>query len=285
MKRLVFLLLGLLFLALPLIALSASTTDDATQSLERCQADIVRALNRERFLYEAVLFGVPQASEEQGGAERVDDEGNIWTKNADGQWVNAAQKDQIDDSEMDERTAADPLSPAADDSETPGVHPGVLETQQATTSDLLPPILQSFRAFQCRIAAVCKAASQAFVAEGTDPITVSVPGCIDQEIPSLTSCRPSPTTTFMDTIMLHANAITFCQPIGEAMVSYQQAQLPFITHLDGAHRTLRQFAGYVEPLMSAASFPFLTPIQEAANFLKQWTRVPCFLPLCVNDEK
>jgi len=64
------------------------------------------------------------------------------------------------------------------------------------------------------------------------------------------------------------------------LTSYEESQLLFLTHEDAAQRTLRQFAGFLEPLLVKLRFPFLSPLQQVSNFIGEWSSVSCFLPYC-----
>lgn len=288
MKRLIA-AIGLLLFLLPQ---SISATDDPAASISpgatTCVQDIDKTLNRERFLYESVLFGVRPASEERGGATRVDSEGTEWIKNDKGKWVSDG-RDAMTDDEMDRKTASDPLRDIAAEreqgitsgatEETPAIRHGILESQQALTSDLLPPILQSFRAFQCRAAAACEGIGRVAASgeASTETMQITIPGCETLPVKPVQSCRPSPLINdWNDLSVIRAH----CDPVMRTMVRYQEAQLAFLTHEDAAHRTLRQFAGYLEPMLQRLRFPFVSPLRQVADFLNRWSHVPCFLPYC-----
>lgn len=283
---------------------SSSSSTSSMGMADACKQDINRALSRERFLYEGVLFGVRPAAKLPNGSTRVDEEGRTWLKNDDDKWVSAEQSPK-NDKEMDDATAHDHLPPlsssSSSSSQAAGVRPGILETQEALTSDLLPPILQSFRAFQCRVTAVCKAASLAVqwpagdesiqergkdeptTALDNDFLSVDITGCLDLEVHLPRSCQPTPRTTFLKSYMDAAVVRTYCQPTAQSLLQYEEAQLSFLAHYDAAHRTLRQFAGYLEPFLASVRFPFLSPIRQDAQFFNTWNRIPCFLPFCAQD--
>ena len=274
--------LALLLLLLP----SAARGEDGIQTSDYCYGEIERSLNRERFLFESVLFGVRTASEERLGAVRVDTNGETWIKTTGGKWVSEGKGPQSN-SQMDTNTASDQF--ASSSSSAPAVRAGLLETQRALTSDLIPSILQSFRAFQCRLHTVCELAEQSIslpmreeeeIGMDPDPLDIQVPGCLEfKQLPSLESCRP----TYLTKIDEIGAMRRYCLPAAQRLARYEEHLLLLIAHYDAAHRTLRQFAGYLEPLLDIVRFPFLSPIRQIGEFMNQWNRVPCFLPYCAGE--
>jgi hypothetical protein len=255
----------------------------------RCMRAINDALDKERVLYESVLVGTKMAKDEDLNAVRMDNGGVRWIKVAADRWVTDGQDDSRTDRIMDNNILLDPLASSSSSNSAssvpPGVHPGLLEAQQAVTSDLIPPLLQSFRAFQCRIAAECAGADEALRRASGDsggPFTAEAPGCVTLPVTLPQDCIASP--------LFSLNAFTdpalrnYCGSTGDRLVRYQEQQLLMLAHYDGTHRSLRQFVGYIEPLLDVVSFPFLPPLQEAAQFLEEWNRVPCFQPFCATKE-
>lgn len=290
---------ALLLLLLPLqIAAaddSSSSSDDTSTPVQQCEGAINDAFSRERFLYQTMLFGLKKASDEPTGAIRVADDGSVWIKTGADQWAN--DPTTISNDKMDEQTVKDPLasSSSSSNSSDPS-HPGIFESQKATTSDLIPPLLQSFRAYQCRLAAVCEAARKALSTPASDQSssdesssdesssdesssdanTISIPGCEDIDVAPLTSCQPTPLFTLTDTATLN----TYCAPLLTKLTTYDESQLLYLIHYDAASRSLRQFAGYLEPFLRLVHFPIQTPVRQASQFLQNWSRIPCFEPYC-----
>ncbi len=259
---------------------SSSSSSSSQDAGDKCTADIDKALRRERFLFETMLLGNRHAAEEGPRATRVDEDGNTWIKNTDGKWVTSG-KDTITDEEMDGKTAKDPLAKTEDvDPKDAAIRPGILETQKALTSDLIPPVLQGFRAFQCRLESLCAGVDQSAntpaSSASSSSMSVIIPGCQPVEEKLIASCQPSAIFTINDTVA----ARTYCRPVMKELTSYEESQLLFLTHEDAAQRTLRQFAGFLEPLLVKLRFPFLSPLQQVSNFIGEWSSVSCFLPYC-----
>ncbi|MDD4319596.1 MAG: hypothetical protein PHW10_04720 [Candidatus Peribacteraceae bacterium] len=248
-----------------------------------CATEINRALNKERFLFESALFGIRPAREERTGASRVDWKGNIWIKTESNSWATSGGPDgdiTKSNGEMDEETAPDPLAPDTGIDPSEG-RTGILQTQRALTSDIIPPLLQSFRAFQCRALTVCEAADKATGSPKKDGDSASQSslqaiGCRPMDPAPLPLCRPTPVWTFVDTVAMRS----YCAPVAEELIRYEESLLGYLAHEDAAHRSLRQFGGNFEPILRMLDFSFLTPLDQASQFLGRFSRLPCFLPYC-----
>ncbi len=249
-----------------------------------CQEQIQVFLRRESFLFDARLFGLKPAAEEPEGATRITAAGDLFLKTAEDTWASGGIT--MGDADMDASTAHDPLPlPGVSPQDVP--YPGILETQQALTSDLIPALTQNFRAFQCRMESICKAAGLALRGgNGEGPnVRVSVPGCREMELPKLDRCALKP-TSINPTFMLDDwdSLPDYCLPVADDFVRFQESKLFFLAHEDASHRTLRQFAGYLEPFLNIVRFPFVHPFRQVASFLGQWSDVSCFLSHCAQEE-
>jgi|GEM_PF-2469802 len=295
-------LTGLIVLAVPathLVAASNSSSGGPTPDY-LCAQDVNAALERERFLYESVLFGRGKAKDDPPGSTRVDADGVKWIKKSSIQsgngetygtgWVSDGY-DTIDDQEMDEKTYRDPVPQGNSASSNAGK--GIFQTQKASTSELIPPLLQSMRAFKCRLAAVCRSVELSLGTPADwDPseaqeLVDDVEGCEPLPFKLMTSCQFQTSdgqNAANATPLLEAIARNYCEPLVERTIAYQEAQLKFLVHEDGANRSIRQLAGYLDPLLEAVRFPLLTPLRQSSTFLNQFSRVPCFLSYCVEKQ-
>lgn len=273
-----FLILQLLLPSLAAGASSSSGIDGLPDAAGQCRRQVNVFLQRERSLFDMRLFGVKLAQDEPEGATRMAVDGTLFLKTGKSTWASGTQ--MMSDEEMDRNTVRDPLPLAGQIPQNPP-YPGLLETQRALTSDLLPPLLQNFRAFQCRMASICEAAFLALRGGNGDGATVkiAVPGCREMELPTMNLCAPNPMFTYLDPVTLRS----YCSPVAADLTRFEESQLRFLAHEDAAQRTLRQFAGYLEPFLNLVRFPFLQPLRQVASFLGQWSDVPCFLSHCAQE--
>jgi hypothetical protein len=267
----------LLALSLPGTALAQAAPDGAAL----CRSQINAFLKRESAVFDARLFGTKRAADEPEGATRTAFDGTLYLKTEEDTWASSGAT--MSNADMDGATAYD-LLPAPGTGSPAVPFPGILETRKALTSDLLPHLTQSFRAFLCRVESVCKAAELALMkrADGNSAtVKVTVPGCREMELPVLNRCVPNPVTFILND---QATLPHYCGPVAEDLILFQESKLLFLAHEDASHRTLRQFAGYLEPFLNIVRFPFVQPFRQVTSFVGQWSGISCFLSHCAQEE-
>ncbi len=226
-----------------------------------CFGDISRLMDREQRLYRSVLFGQKAAADLPVGATRVDREFHVWMKTGGTAWRSLAEGyagTTWSNLLMDERA------------DVP-VRRGLLEQRQTPTSDLLPPLLQSVRALQCRLRAVCALSRLPAPDDAAVPVVVEVPGCVPQSFTPLRSCTPA---TVVD--------LSFgdCDAAAVSVVEREMQLLRLLVAYDAAHRSLLQFAGGFEGFLADVRLPLLQPLWQAVRVLGSLDGLPCFLSQC-----
>ncbi len=244
-----------------------------------CIAETNARLAKEQRLFRRSLYGLQKAADEPKGATHYDTEGNAWIKNGTNQWKSQAQgfeNTTWSDSQMDSQVEKDPLLPSS----VSPFQKGIYETKGVLTSELIPPITQSFRAFQCRTQALCKSVEmslQATPATAGTPLKVNIPGCIEMTIPTLKSCViPEGGTDALGV----TSAFAYCEPVAEAMLDREEDLLKLSVSYDASYRSLLQFSGNFDDFLQLFQVDLLTPLQQATPLLKQLSRIPCFLSEC-----
>ena len=267
------LIIGLL---LPLQSLAQATP---TPIEDACRNETENSLAREHRLYRRVLFGFVRAAEEDIGAVRNDKEGNAWFKSAANQWRSQAKGfagTTWSDALMDTQVERDMLQQSDDAT----FRRGIFATRGVLTSELIPPLTQSFRALQCRTYSVCEAVVRAL--NGEQPnlgfYVVQVPGCRDLLIPALPACMPQ--TGDNPSILTRANILSACKPMVDALLSRETEMLSLSVTYDAAYRSLLQFAGTFDDFLSVFRLDLLRPVRQSLPLLQQLSRIPCFLAQC-----
>jgi hypothetical protein len=298
MKRLA-LTLGLLLLVPQGMTDAASSASAAAGSgllpAEQCLKDTDLSLAQQQRVERQNLFGRLDAAREPVGNTRYDRDGTPWIKTAAGTWRtdtegytgttwSDAQMNRMTEWEgMNEEAAGDP-SPRA----------GIFETKRALTSELIPPILQAERAFQCRVAAVCQALRDA--RDGAKPgadglLTVNVTGCMPLKMRALQTCNffgpekddpnaplPQSAAVFDDSV-----ALSDCDANADQMLARERELLKMAVSYDAAYRSLLQFSGNFDRYLGEFKGDLLGPIEQAMPLLSQLSRIPCFLSQCYEN--
>jgi hypothetical protein len=225
-----------------------------------CLSQTYDALAHEKRVYRSVLFGQKKSKDLPTGSVRFDKDGNTWLKKDTNRWVSLLKDSNAKaDLWMDDHADVD-------------VRRGIMEIRKAPTSDLIPAITQAFRAYQCRLTAVCDAGLKSQTTEtGTTTIKVQPEGCIELEEPVLTSCKKNiQPTVGTDT----------CSSIVSSMLDQEQQTLSLLIAYDASYRTLYQFEGIFEGFLQDFRFPLIEPLWQTVRAIGGLSHIPCFLGQC-----
>ncbi len=260
-------------------AQSSSSSSSAPALADACKTDIEISLAREHRLYRRVLFGMPRAAEEDTGAVRNDKEANMWFKADKNAWRSQAKGYEgttWTDLMMDQMVERDPLQ--STDAQT--FRRGIFATRGVLTSELIPPITQSFRALQCRAFTVCEAAQRALGGlKPTDGLyTLRIPGCRTLRVRAPVACTPDSGNAI--SVLSLTSMLNECTPIVEALLARESEMLTLSVTYDAAYRSLLQFAGTFDDFLSVFRLDLLRPIRQSMPLLQQLSRIPCFLAQC-----
>lgn len=246
----------LLSLLLPSVAAAQQVQTNA------CVLQVFQMLSHEERFFRGVLYGQKKSELLPAGSVRTDKELNRWIKTGDGEWKSYADGysgTMWSDGQMD------------NEADVPARR-GIFEIRKASTSELIPPILQSLRALQCRLRAVCRLAKDSLGADPEDAIRVEVDGCLPQGFHPLPQC--------LDAESAGEVGIGICEQAVEAILEREVQLLKTAVAYDAAYRTLLQFAGQFEGFLDDFQLPLLTPLWQAVRALGSLGKIPCFLSQC-----
>lgn len=242
-----------------------------------CLEDVYDAFGREHRLARAVLFGSPSAEDAPITGVLYDGDGNAWVKTADDEWKSAAEgATPLDDGAMDARRETDPLCDNEGDVGNSCVtlpRRGIFETRKTPTSDLIHPIVQSIRALQCRLRAVCHVAAASPLAAEGERITAELDGCVPMTYPAFEGCRSIDPDVFQ---IVPGN----CQEARRRLVEREMQLLVLATAYDASYRSTAQFAGMFQEFLLQFRFPLIEPLWQAVRMLGGLKDIPCFQAEC-----
>lgn len=268
MKRFLSLLLAMMILAQPHVA-TAGTTDE-------CRERTNNELAREQRLYRAYLYGKPKAEDAAIGSVRYDRDGWAWIKADDSEtpWRNSHPENQgllWSDTLMDQQDEHADALPIK----------GIFETKRVMTSELIPYLLQSIRALECRINALCEVATFSEIKSGDEPQKIGPVqplGCIEfndlQTWPQCHFGNPD------EGIINQVDNRSYCQEISMQMLRREIQLLKLAVEYDAGFRTLLQFAGNFDIFLREMRWPLTGTLREAVQLMGQLERIPCFLSSC-----
>lgn len=232
--------------------------------------------------YRGVVLGAPKASRAPIGTVRYDKDGLPWLKTSVGTWKTFAKK-ECDGGpgypcELTGEPPAEKDNDAMDDAAEFPPRRGWLELKMATTSELLPPLLQSMRALQCRLENVCALAAASLNKPSGDTVDIETPGCVKETLPVLRACVPDKEGTVPQTAV--ETVLSECAGMRQTVVEREQELLKLLVAYDAAHRSLRQFLGLLETFTVDIRSTLLGPMWEAVRAFHALGRVPCFSSQC-----
>lgn len=230
---------------------------------ESCLQKTYDMMARDEREYRSVLFGQKASEDLPEGSVRFDEDGNTWMKTGKNSWKSLDEGFEgttWSDRLMDERADLDERR-------------GIFETRAASTSDLIPPLLQSMRALQCKLQAICDLSlkSQKLKEDETDPLTIKPDGCIEFEMEPMMECRTNTTVDLSPSNCLDAV---------DAILEREEKLLQTVVAYDAAYRSLSQFAGIFEGFLNDFRFPLIEPIWQMVRALGSLDNMPCFNGQC-----
>ena len=284
--------LASLMLLLPQTSLLAAGSSSAPAPLPAaaCIAQTENRLAQQQRIYRAILFGRQSAAHEPMNNTRYDQDGNAWIKVGDSNWRTAApgyEGTTWSDGQINGHTEWEGLN------ETVNVSPraprlGIFAQTGATTSQLIPGILQAFRALRCRLAMVCHGirATQLSAPAADGTLTVTTPGCAPLKLRPLSSCKitqgingaqqaQATLDSFSQTVIAQQ-----CNPMAQSIAAREEQMLKLAVSYDAGYRSLLQFSGNFDRFLGQFRGDLLSPIQDAMPLISQLSRIPCFLSQC-----
>jgi len=226
-----------------------------------CADETYARLGQEERLYRSVIFGLATAEDMPINGVVTDKEGDRWIKTADNEWRST-------DAGYQGTTWSDTL--VEDERDVPARR-GILEIRKALSSELVPSVLQSIRAMQCRMQAVCLTAQLTPTTDEGQPVIVQPEGCIEFTMPQMTACRTREFSTFDSSI---------CSTELQSIIDRETSMMELLLAYDASYRTLMQFAGTFEGFLSDFRFPLLQPLWQMVRTFGQFDNLPCFLAEC-----
>lgn len=244
-----------------------------------CRQRVNYEIGRELRLYRNVLFGKPRAEDAPIGEVRYDTEGRAWLKtdNENAPWINSVNTghakgwewENDDMNEQDEHAESLPLV-------------GIFETKRMTTSELIPYLLQSIRALECRAMSYCNIAraSESFDKddEAQDIGSVQLLGCIEfTDLESFPECHLGGETPLL---LDQADGRGYCNEMVTQTIQRERELLKLVVEYDAGFRSLLQFAGNFDIFLKEMRWPLANTVRQAVELIGSLQRIPCFVSSC-----
>lgn len=233
----------------------------------KCVTNTRALMAKETRLLRSVVYGQRPSDEAREGSVRADRESNLWTKVGDNTWKTLAQG-------FENTTWSDLQMDSQGEEEN---RRGIFDITHALTSELIPPITQSARAFRCRLENICLAASLSEGAKG-DTVTAQAPGCLPQTFAKITAC----TTAANEGLVTLAQGLILCRNDATELLIRETDLLRAAVAYDASYRSLLQFTGKFDSFLLQVDTNVIPLLRDAVGMLQKLGSLPCFLSEC-ND--
>lgn len=241
---------------------------------DSCRQKVNTEIAKEQRLYRSYLFGKKKAEDASIGAVRYDTDGWAWIKDAEDKWINSEPDNQSlewSDSTMDDQYEHSRILPLT----------GIFETRRVTTSELIPYVLQSMRAMECRLKTLCEVARYSEVHDGDDPVDIEaihIIGCVKfTEMETWPQCHfGKPEQGIPD----QADSRSYCDEIADQLMRREIELLKLTVEYDAGFRSLLQFAGNFDTFLREMRWPLTGTLRQAVQLLGNLERIPCFISSC-----
>ncbi len=153
---------------------------------------------------------------------------------------------------------------------------GIFETQGRLTSELVWPLVESYRVYRCENLFVCAAMSQSFQNVSTEELDLELLGCAPKKLVPYAECTFAGENSIQDaTLMLDT-----CRQLVTETLAMERAVLKLAVAYDTGYRAMLQFAGMAEAMMRDFPARAFTPLRDMVSLLGTLHQIPCFLGQC-----
>ena len=167
---------------------------------------------------------------------------------------------------------------------------GIFETKGRLTSELIEPIVESYRVYRCRTLAVCQVATASFSNSNTEAFDLKILGCATQKVKRYNECyfagTPGTSAGTSDgDAKLQSEAtgiVRNCQQLVDETLEGERAVLRLAVAYDSGYRALLQLAGMVDWMLQGFPTEVVKAISVMVNMLGKLHQIPCFIGQCDN---
>jgi hypothetical protein len=165
-----------------------------------------------------------------------------------------------------------------------GERKGILETKERLTSELVPPLVESYRVLRCHSLMVCEVLRQSLGVQGGG-VTVRPLGCGERTFERFGECYLAGTPS----VGGYANAgsgldasslAAYCQQLVEDSLRFERATLQLAVGYDSGYRAMLQLSGMMDWIQADLPAVILQPLRDMMGLLGKLHQIPCFIGQC-----
>lgn len=164
---------------------------------------------------------------------------------------------------------------------TDALRNGIFETQRRLTSELVTPLIESYRTYRCRSLDVCALMADSFLTNGGDA-DIRLLGCEPVTLPRYPACYLKPDGNSPGTPGQFENLQNLCQSLLESTFAAEESVLRLSVAYDAGYRALLQTAGIMDWMLEGFPTGALKAISDMVNLLGKLHQIPCYIGQCDN---
>ncbi len=169
--------------------------------------------------------------------------------------------------------------------ETDQERQGIFETRNRLTSELIEPIIDSYRVYRCRTLAVCQIAAKSFEIDGGS-LDLKLLGCAAQNVERYPECYfAGDASALQNNAKLQSEetgTLRNCQQLATETLASERAVLKLAVAYDSGYRSLLQLSGIVDWMLQGFPTETIRVISDMVNMLGKLHQIPCFIGQCDN---
>lgn len=158
---------------------------------------------------------------------------------------------------------------------------GIFETKRRLTSELVSPIIESYRVYRCRSLGVCALVTDSFLQQGGNA-DIHLLGCNPVTAPRFEQCYFGSDETRAGSPAELTSLVNQCQTILEQTFQAEESVLRLAVAYDAGYRSLLQMAGMMDWMLEGFPTAALKAVSSMVNMLGKLTQIPCYIGQCDN---
>lgn len=157
---------------------------------------------------------------------------------------------------------------------------GIFETKGRLTSELVAPLVESYRMLRCQSVTVCQAVRESLTKKG-GTVTLQPLGCPEQKIPRYEECYfAGDETQTADSQAATVQMVEVCGTVVEETLTGERAVLRLSAGYDSGYRSMLQTSGIVDWMLRGFPTEAVKAVSGMVNLLGKLHQIPCFIGQC-----
>lgn len=158
---------------------------------------------------------------------------------------------------------------------------GILETTGRLTSELVSPLVDTYRTYRCNMLAVCATMNDSFGVKGGNA-EIKLLGCEEQRLPRYNQCYFATGGDDIGAELQNSllQMTQQCDALVVQTLARERAVMRLAVGYDAGYRALLQFAGMMDWMLQGFEDTTVRAVADMVNLLGKLHQIPCFIGQC-----